>query len=188
MPDSWLEKQPHLLKEGEVDPHEFIGRDDRPLEGRFDPEPARLLDRVNYVDSAVMQAGTAAVQACVRSGKLLSNTCIDPYILTNKITSGQIPVWAALSDAFHNLHRALGHISPQRLVELLKARDLGKDLNLSKSDVALVKQHVCDVCVRSKSSRSSHSGHLIHDDRICSTFAYDLQGPFNTPSVIKENV
>ena len=73
-------------------------------------------------------------------------------------------------------------------MELLKARDLCKDLNLSKSNVALVKKHVCDVCVRSKISRSSHSGHLIHDDRICSTFAYDLQGPFNTPSIVKKNV
>ena len=109
------------------------------------------MDRVNYVDSEVMKAGSAAIEASVRSGVLNSQTCTNQSELTNAIISRQIPAWAALSDAFHNLHCALGHISPQRLVELFKA---------------LVKKHVCDVCVRSKISRSSHSSHLIHDDKI----------------------
>ena len=30
MPSSWLDMQPHLLSQGETDPHAFIGRDDRP--------------------------------------------------------------------------------------------------------------------------------------------------------------
>ena len=34
MPSSWLEMQPHLLSQGEVDPHEFVGRDDRPINMR----------------------------------------------------------------------------------------------------------------------------------------------------------
>ena len=59
---------------------------------------------------------------------------------------------------------------------------------MSDSDLRRYVDHVCDVCVRSKSSRSSHSGSLINDDRLCSTFAYDLQGPFNTPSLINENI
>ena len=97
-------------------------------------------------------------------------------------------MWIALSDAMDVIHRAFGHIAPQRLTAILKDRKLATDLRLSDSDLRSCIDHVCDVCVRSKSSRSSHSGSLINDDRICSTFAYDLQGPFNTPSLINENI
>ena len=90
-------------------------------------------------------------------------------------------MWIASSDAMDVIHRAFGHIAPQRLASILRDRKLEKDLKLSDSDLRSYVDHVCDVCVRSKSSRSSHSGSLVHDKRICGTFTYDLQGPFNTP-------
>ena len=34
MPNTWLHSQDHLLRKGEVDPHKFVGRDDRPANGR----------------------------------------------------------------------------------------------------------------------------------------------------------
>ena len=35
LPSSWLHSQDHLLRRGEVDPHKFVGRDDRPANGRW---------------------------------------------------------------------------------------------------------------------------------------------------------
>ena len=44
------------------------------------------------------------------------------------------------------------------------------------------------MCVRSKSTRSSHTGSLIIDKCLVCTFAYDLQGPFNTPSMMYNKI
>ena len=82
----------------------------------------------------------------------------------------------------------MAHISPQRMVAIIRDRKLSKSLRITESDLKSIAKHVCDVCVRSKSTRSSHTGSLIIDKRLGSTFAYDLQGPFNTPSIMYNNI
>ena len=47
------------------------------------------------------------------------------------------------------------------MVAIIKDRKLSHSLKLTDSDLRSLAKHVCDVCVRSKSTRSSHSGQLI---------------------------
>ena len=74
------------------------------------------------------------------------------------------------------------------MVAIIRDRKLSKILMITESDLKSIAKHVCDVCVRSNSTRSSHTGSLIIDKRLGSTFAYDLQGPFNTPSIMYNNI
>ena len=187
MPQSWLYKQEHLLQQGEIDPHKFVGRDDRPEAGRWMPE-GHHYSEVPEVCTAVLEQGTADIRRRVDSGELLCTDILDPDKLTTYIVDLQTPIWAAWSDAVETLHRAMAHISPQRMVAIIRDRKLSKSLRITESDLKSIAKHVCDVCVRSKSTRSSHTGSLIIDKRLGSTFAYDLQGPFNTPSIMYNNI
>ena len=99
-----------------------------------------------------------------------------------------MPIRASVSDAVENLHRAMGHISPQRMVAIVRERKLCETLRLTNRELKSIVERVCDICVRAKSTRNSHSGSLLVDKRAGSTFAYDLQGPFNTPSIVYNNV
>lgn len=68
MPESWLHCQEHLLEKDESDPHKFVGRDDRPVNGRWNPEGKPKEFRVN---SIVMEEGLGAVRGCVDSDAYL---------------------------------------------------------------------------------------------------------------------
>ena len=66
MPPSWLEMQPHLLSQGEVDPHEIVGRNDRPLSMQsYNPKSVDS-DNFSEVAHSVREAGVAAITVCVQ--------------------------------------------------------------------------------------------------------------------------
>ena len=111
MPQSWLYKQEHLLQQGEIDPHKFVGRDDRPEVGRWMPAGHHYLEEPE-VYTAVLEQGTADIRRRVDSGELLCTDILDPDKLTTYIVDLQTPIWAVLSDAVKTLHRAITHISP----------------------------------------------------------------------------
>jgi hypothetical protein len=193
LPKTWLWSQTHLLGPGESDPHEFVGRDDRVQRDRRDPARA---DKTVYTieeDTTisipeVTEIGTEAVAAAVDAGEIQSSTGAARSKLISEILPLQMPVWAALSDALELLHRATGHVNPTRLAAIIRERNLGGDLRVTESELKRrVVQHLCDVCCRGKSTRNSHRGNLNFDGRLGSTFAYDLQGPFNAPSLVYEN-
>ena len=118
--------QPHLLSQGEVDPYEFVGRDDRPRSMQsYNPKSVDS-DYFSEVAHSVRETGVAVITALVQEGRLISRDSVSNNELISTISKMQIPVWIALSDAMDVLHRAFGHIAPQRLTSILRDRKLEK--------------------------------------------------------------
>lgn len=72
MPDSWLHKQPHLLKKGELDPHAFVGRDDRHPNNRWLPEGVNAVED-GSISSLVVSFGQEAILERIASGPSLAS-------------------------------------------------------------------------------------------------------------------
>ena len=84
--------QPHLFSQGEVDPHEFVGRDDRPINMCSYNSPSIDAETFGEVTHSVREGGDAAIAVCVREGRLVSRDSVsyDKFIFST--SERQVPV------------------------------------------------------------------------------------------------
>jgi len=91
-------------------------------------------------------------------------------------------VMLSMHETIELLHKRLGHVSMKRIKHLVDSGYLNSEITLSQ-----YKDHVCDSCMRCKSTRSSFTQQFPVCNFPLERIHMDVQGPFRVPSLSGNN-
>jgi hypothetical protein len=115
---------------------------------------------------------------------------VDPkYIGLPESSAPPMRVNAMLSktDAIDQLHKTLGHRAVQHCQDIVKSGHMSWKHTFEPKNF-LRHASVCDACLRAKSKRSPHTGHLHIPVRVGELWYCDVWGPNEEPALLTDAV